>query len=105
MRKLFITATVVALAIVVLSVSALAATGSFTLTSESSLAGIHLQKGKYKIKIDGDQATIMQNGKVIGTARVEVRKTKVRNPGSVLRAADGRVLEIRLKNQVVTIVR
>ena len=105
MRKLYITAVVVALATAVFSVSALAATGSFTLNSESSLAGVQLQKGKYNIKIDGDQATIVQKGKVVAEVRVEVRTAKVRNPGSVLRAADGSVLEIRLKNQVVTIAR
>ena len=66
----------------------------------------HVTSGKAHPKyLAAEEFAKRVNTRLKGKVRVEVRKTKVRNPGSVLRAADGRVLEIRLKNQVVTIVR
>ena len=105
MRKLYTIAMVALLAAALFSTAAVAKTHSFTVTSDSTAADIQLEKGKYKIKIDGNTATITQNNRVIGKVQVEVRDAKVQHPGSVLRAADGSIKEIRLKNQVVTIVR
>ena len=104
MRKLYAIAMVVLLAAVFTS-TAVAKTHSFTVGSDSSAANLQLDRGTYKIKIDGNQATIIQNNEVVGKVQVEVRKVKVQNPGTVLLAADGTIKEIRLKNQVVTIVR
>ena len=104
MRKLYGVAMVALLAAVFTS-TAVAKTHSFTVASDSAAANIQLEKGRYKIEIDGNQATIIQRNVVIGQVQVEVRKAKVQNPGTVLLAADGTIKEIRLKNQVVTIVR
>jgi len=105
MRKLLVTAFVVALTAAVFSTSAFAATHKFTLTRESTLSGIQLEKGKYKLELNGLEATIIQNGRTVATAQVEIRDTKPVNPGSVLVSADGTLKEIRLKNQVVVFAR
>ncbi len=105
MRKLLVTAFVVALTAAVFSTSAFAATHKFTLTRESTLSGIQLEKGKYKLELNGTEATITQKGRVVATAQVEIRDAKPANPGSVLVSADGALKEIRLKNQVVVFAR
>lgn len=105
MRKLYATAMVVLLATAIFTSTAVAKTHSFTVGSESTAANIQLEKGTYKIRIEGNTATIIQNHVVIGEIQVEVRQAKVQNPGTILRGADGAIKEIRLKNQVVTIVR
>ena len=102
MRKILATAVVVALTLAVCSASAFAASHSFKLSKESTIAGIQLEKGKYKLELDGNQATIYQNGKVVSTAPVTIREEKVER-SSILRASDGSIKEIRLRkqNQVV----
>lgn len=105
MRKLLVTAFVVALTAAVFSTSAVAATHKFTLSRESTVSGIQLEKGKYKLELEGTQATIIQKNQVVATAQVEIRDTKPANPGSVLVDADGNLKEIRLKNQVVVFTR
>lgn len=102
MRKMLATAFVVALTLAVFSTSAFAASHKFKLSKESTIAGIRLEIGKYKLTLDGNQATIYQKGKVVATARVTIREEKVAH-SSVLRAADGSIKEIRLRkqNQVV----
>ncbi len=102
MRKMLATAFVVAITLAVFSASAFAASHKFKLSKESTIAGIHLEKGKYKLALDGNQATIYQNGKVVATARVTIREEKVAR-SSVLRASDGSIKEIRMRkrNQVV----
>lgn len=105
MRKLLVTAFVVALTAAVFSTSAFAATHKFTLSRESTVSGIQLEKGKYKLELEGTQATIIQNKRVVATVQVEIRDAKPANPGSVLVDADGNLKEIRLKNQVVVFAR
>ena len=105
MRKLLAVAFVVALTAVVFSTTALGATHVFKLTDETTVAGIQLEKGKYQLELEGNQASIIQKGKVVAKARVEVKNTKPQNPNSILRAADGSLLEIRLKDRVVVFVR
>ena len=106
MRKMLATAFVAALTLAVCSASAFAASHKFKLSRESTIAGIQLEKGKYKLVLDGNQATIYQKGKVVATARVIIREEQVAH-SSVLRAADGSIKEIRLRkqNQVVVFAR
>ena len=105
MRKLLVTAFVIVLTAAVFSTSAFAATYKFTLTRKSTLSGIQLEKGKYKLELNGMEATITQKGRVVAKVQVEIRDAKPVNPGSVLVSADGTLKEIRLKNQVVVFAR
>lgn len=105
MRKLVFTAFIAMLMVSVLSPSLWAATHKFELHAESTISGIQLRPGKYRIDLDGNEATIYQKGKVVALARVEIIEGKPVHRNSIARKVDGTILEIRLKNQTIVFPR
>ncbi len=105
MRKLVSTAFVTMLMVSVLGPSLWAATHNFKLHFESTISGIQLRPGKYRVDLDGNEATIYQRGKVVARARVEVKEGRPVQRNSIVKKADGTILEIRLKNQTIVFPR
>ena len=105
MRKLVSAAFMAMLMVSALSPSLWAATHNFKLPAESTISGIQLRPGKYRVDLDGNEATIYQRGKVVARARVEVKEGRPVHRNSIVRKADGTVLEIRLKNQTIVFPR
>jgi len=85
----------------------LAETHTFKVTSQCSINGTPLKPATYQIKLnDNGEAEIYRDSKMVVTAAVEVMPlTNDRNRGSILLAADGNIIEIRLEKQVVVFVR
>ncbi|MBI4467117.1 MAG: hypothetical protein HY656_06810 [Acidobacteria bacterium] len=107
MRRLFTAALLVALVAVLAASSLWAKTHSFKLFNDATINGTELGPGTYKLELNGqNEAVISRGGEVVVKARVETRPTKgTDQPGSVLRAADGSIREIRLNSLVVVFVR
>lgn len=107
MRRLFTAVFLIAL-VAALALSPLwAKTHSFKLLRGATVNGTQLAPGTYQLELKGEkEARIHRNGEVVVTAPVEVRPAKGKqSPGSVLQAADGSLLEVRLNKMVVVFAR
>lgn len=107
MHRFLATTLVVALAAAVTASPVLAKTPTFKVHVQCSINGTQLEPGTYRLKLNSSNEAEIYRGKdKVVTAKVEVKPlTDSRNRGSVLRAADGSISEIRLKGQVVIFVR
>ena len=101
MKKFFATALAVALIATLATGPVWAKSEKFTLVDTSSLNGVQLEPGRYKINLNGDdEAEIYRRGKLIMTARVAVHPLENEQPHSYAHSS-GKITEIRLKNQKV----
>lgn len=107
MRKLFTASLLIALVAALAASPVWAKTHTFRLHNNGSINGTELAPGIYKLELNGDKdAIIYRNGEIVARSRVEVRPAAENHkPGSVLRAADGTIREVRLDKLVVVFVR
>jgi hypothetical protein len=107
MRRLFTTIVAVALVAALAASPVLAKTHSFTLNQDSKINGVSLDAGKYKLELNGDtEAHIYKGRELVAKAPVNVKDlSNGSTRASVLCDAEGNVLEIRLKDQVVVFAR
>jgi hypothetical protein len=79
----------------------------FTVKTPVSLNGVTLQPGDYTLQLNGNhEAVIYQKGREVVRARVTLkpRESKVAR-NTLMRSVDGRLLEVRLSDQVVVFER
>lgn len=107
MRRLFTSSIALALVLALTATPVLAKTDDFTLSQSGKINGTALEPGKYKLELNGDnEALIYRNKELVTKARVELKPLQnSRASGSVLFDAQGNVLEVRTKKQVVVFVR
>ena len=97
-------------AILLLSVSAFAGTGNFTIVEDTTLHGKQLKAGEYKVKwADDGSLTILQNNKEVMSAQGQlVEKADRASQNAVVKKveADGssRVLELRFAGKKTALV-
>lgn len=71
----------------------------------ATVNGVELKPGDYKLSMVDDQTAEIYRGKrLIVKAKVEVQPLAGATPGSVTQGTDGKVKEIRLKNEKVVFV-
>lgn len=107
-RKSVVTASIVIALAAALTASPLWADSySFKLPEGGSINGTELKAGAYKLELNSQgEAVIYRHGQVVAKAPAEVEPlNNGTTKNSILRAADGSVLEIRLKDEVVVFVR
>jgi len=106
MRRLFTATIVAALAVALVASPALAATHTFKLFRDGKVNGTTLEPGKYKLELEGSEAKIYQGKTLVVTASVEVKQAENGNGRTaVLQDAEGNLLEVRTKKQVVVFAR
>jgi hypothetical protein len=72
------------------------------LLKASTINGVELGAGIYKLEINGDnEAELYRDGELLLKAKVEVKPLGGSIPNSVRQMADGTIKEIRLKNERV----
>ncbi len=107
MRRLFTLVIVLAVISAVAASSALADTYSFKLNREGRINGTTLEAGKYTVEVDGNgEAHIYKGKELVTKASAQVKpRTNGATSGSVLIDAQGNILEVRTKKEVVVFVR
>ncbi len=78
----------------------------FRLSLPGNVDGVQLKHGLYTLKLESEgnpqpTAKIFRNGKLLVEAPVQVRPRANETSNTVMQSADGSLLEIRLKKQVV----
>jgi hypothetical protein len=103
-RKLF-TALVVFLAMAFLMGVAFSSTHKIEVMRAGTVNGIELKPGNYKLSMTDDStAEIYKGRKLVVKAKVEIQPLGSATPGSITQGTDGKVREIRLKNEKVVFV-
>lgn len=107
MRKLFTVTFALALVAVLAASPVLAKTYSFKLFQNGKINDTQLKPGSYKLELnDNGEALIYEGKELVTKARVEVKpRTNGATRASVLLDAEGNILEVRTKKQVVVFVR
>ncbi len=106
MRRLFTPVLTLALVAILAAAPAWADTFSFTLNRDGNVKGTQLAAGKYKLEISNGEAVIYQGKELVAKAAVEVKpRTNGSTGTSVLQDANGTILEVRTKKQVVVFTR
>lgn len=109
MRRLFTTAFAIALVAVVAASPLLAKSIEFKLSQDSRLNGTELKAGTYRMELNGESEAVIYNShskELVVKAKVTVNPlANGTSRVSVLRDADGNLLEIRSVKQVVVFVR
>ena len=104
MKKRVITAMIALLAITLLTGLAFSA-HRVEIMRSASVNGVELKPGNYKIEMtDENTAQIFKGKKLVVTAKVDVMPLGGATPGSVSQGTDGKVREIRLKNERVVFI-
>lgn len=83
---------------------ALAKSHSFDLYQAATLNGVELVPGNYKLKLNEEEAEIHRGGKMIVKAKVEVQPLGEGVLPNTERIEGGKLIEIRMKKQVVVFV-
>ncbi len=103
-------AVVLLLAILVVTVAAVAAdgSGSITLRDDAQVSGKQLKAGDYKVKWQGNDVTILQNNKAVVTTTAKVTENDKAAPyDSILYKGDGSsksIAEIRFGGKKTVLV-
>lgn len=105
MRKLFTATVVAALAVSLVASPVLAATHTFKLFRDGKINGTTLEPGKYKLEFSDSEAKVYQGKTLVTTAPVEIKQNGGNSRASVLQDADGNIIEVRTKKQIVVFVR
>ena len=109
MRRLFTPAFALALVALVAASPLLAKSIEFTLSQDSRLNGIELKAGTYRMELIGESEAVIYNShSKVPVAKAAVTVKPLKNGTSrvsVLRDADGNLLEVRSVKQVVVFVR
>ncbi len=86
--------------------SAFGKTHRVQFVADAVINGSTLDAGRYKMELDGDGQALFYDGKnVVAKAQVRVEPIGDATPNSVTQMSDGTVVEIRLKDQRVVIVK
>lgn len=102
MRKTLLSVTAISLVFLLAGQSAWAKTDRFHLSSKAKVKSVSLEPGSYQVNIDGNQAEILQRGKILVKAQVSVKQLADGDtPDTVLLDSNGQIQEIRLKKQVI----
>lgn len=109
MRRLFPYTIAIALAAVLAASPLLAKSVEFTLSQDSRVNNTELKAGTYKLELKSDSEAVIYNSHSkdpVAKASVTVKPLKGGSKQvSVVRDAEGNILEIRTKEQVVVFVR
>jgi hypothetical protein len=109
MHKLFTATVVAALAVALVATPVLAATHTFKLFRDGKINGTTLEPGKYKLEFSDSEAKIYQGKTLVTTSPIEVKQnggnSRANSRASVLQDADGNIIEVRTKKQIVVFVR
>lgn len=106
MRRLFIGTMALALVATLAASPVLAKTHSFKLSREAKINGTQLDRGTYKLELNGNgEALIYRNKKLVTKAAVKVKPRMNGERYEVVFDTDGNILEVRTKEQTIVFVR
>jgi hypothetical protein len=102
MKRKLTTTLIAFLAMAVLMSIALSSTHKVEIMRAATVNGVELKPGNYRLSVaDENTAEIYKGSKLIVKAKVEILPLGGATPGSVTQGIDGKVREIRLKNEKV----
>lgn len=81
-----------------------AETLNFHLFRDASLNGTHLESGRYKLKLNDGEAEFYRDGRLVVTAKVEVRPLEKGRLANTTKIEGGELREIRLKREAITFI-
>ena len=105
MKKNLVTVSIVLLTLTLLMSVAFSAAHRVEILRAATVNGVELKPGNYQLtKTDESTAEIYKGKRLVVTAEVEVVPLGNATPGSVSQGVDGKVREIRLKQEKVVFV-
>ena len=73
--------------------------------SKAVVNGTELEAGKYKLRLTSEDTAEFYSGKeLLATSKVEIKPIGTATPNSVSIKRDGRLVEIRLKNERIVLI-
>jgi len=105
MNRKLTTLLIAFLTIAVMMGVAFSSTHKVEMLRVATVNGVELKPGNYKLSLSGENtAEIYRGKKLMVTATVEIQPLGGSTPGSVAQGVDGKVREIRLKNEKVVFI-